>query len=273
MSTLPKGDTGKVTVTSLLKFKEAGDKFTMLTAYDASFAALIDQAGVDIILVGDSLGMVVQGHDSTVPVKVEDILYHTRCVSSACRRAMVMADMPFMSFRDVPLALENATRFMQDGGAQAVKLEGGGHVLPVVEALAKHGIPVCAHLGLQPQYVNKLGGYRVQGRDKASAKRMLHEARTMQDSGADMLLLECVPAELAKEISQSLTIPTIGIGAGVACDAQVLVLYDLLGISFGKIPKFARNFLAGTGSIQAAVETYVKAVKTGSFPAAEHTFN
>ena len=273
MSTLPNDNTAKVTVTSLLRHKQAGEKFTMLTAYDASFAAVVDQAGVDIILVGDSLGMVVQGHDSTVPVKVDEILYHTRCVSTSCQRAMVMADMPFMSFRDVPLALDNATRFMQDGGAQAVKLEGGGHVLPVVEALAKYGIPVCAHLGLQPQYVNKLGGYRVQGRDKASAKRMLHEARTMQDSGADMLLLECVPAELAKEISQSLTIPTIGIGAGADCDAQVLVVYDLLGISVGKIPKFARNFLADTGSIQAAIAAYVQAVKTGGFPAAEHTFN
>ena len=273
MSTQPKQTTGKVTVTTLLKLKAAGEKFTMLTAYDASFASIVDQAGVDIILVGDSLGMVIQGHDSTVPVRVEDIIYHTRCVSHGCQRAMVMADMPFMSFRDVPLALENATRFMQEGGAQAVKLEGGGHVLPVVEALAKYGIPVCAHLGLQPQYVNKLGGYRVQGRDKAAAKRMLHEAKIMQDSGADMLLLECVPAELAREISQSLTIPTIGIGAGADCDAQVLVLYDLLGISFGKVPKFAKDFLAEAGSIPAAVAAYVKAVKTGGFPAAEHIFN
>lgn len=273
MSTLPKNTDGKVTVTSLLKQKQAGEKFTMLTAYDASFASVIDQAGVDIILVGDSMGMVIQGHDSTVPVSVDDILYHTRCVSKVCQRAMVMADMPFMSFRDVPLALENATRFMQQGGVQAVKLEGGGHVLPVVEALAKYGIPVCAHLGLQPQYVNKLGGYRVQGRDKVAAKRMLHEAMIMQDSGADMLLLECVPAELGKEISQSLSIPTIGIGAGAACDAQVLVLYDLLGISFGKVPKFAKDFLQETGSIQAAVEAYVNAVKSGAFPAAEHSFN
>lgn len=273
MSTLPKNSTDKVTVTSLLKFKQAKEKFTMLTAYDASFAAVVDQAGVDIILVGDSLGMVIQGHDSTVPVGVDDVLYHTRCVSQVTQRAMVMADMPFMSFRDVPLALENATRFMQQGGAQAVKLEGGGHVLPVVEALAKYGIPVCAHLGLQPQYVNKLGGYRVQGRDKAAAKHMLHEARIMQESGADMLLLECVPAELAREISQSLSIPTIGIGAGADCDAQVLVLYDLLGISFGKVPKFAKDFLAEAGSIPAAVETYVKAVKSGAFPAAEHIFN
>ena len=273
MSTLPKTDKTRVTVTSLMKLKQAGEKFTMLTAYDASFAAVLDQAGVDIILVGDSLGMVIQGHDSTVPVKVEDILYHTRCVSRSCQRAMVMADMPFMSFRDVPLALENATRFMQEGGAQAVKLEGGGHVLPVVEALAKYGIPVCAHLGLQPQYVNKLGGYRVQGRDASGAKRMLQEAKTMQDSGADMLLLECVPAELAREIGQSLQIPTIGIGAGGDCDAQVLVLYDLLGISFGKVPKFAKDFMAETGSVQAAVEAYIKAVRNGDFPAIEHSFS
>jgi len=272
MSTLPNNDKSKITVSTLQQLKAAGEKFTMLTAYDASFAAVVDQAGVEVILVGDSLGMVVQGHDSTVPVMVDDVLYHTRCVSRACHRAMVMADMPFMSFRDVPLALDNATRFMQQGGAQAVKLEGGGHVLPVVEALAKYGIPVCAHLGLQPQYVNKLGGYRVQGRDKAAARHMLHEAKIMQDSGADMLLLECVPADLASEISQSLKIPTIGIGAGVGCDAQVLVLYDLLGISFGKVPKFARNFLAETDSIQAAVAAYVEAVKAGRFPAPEHTF-
>lgn len=272
MSTLPKDKHSKVTVTALQKLKEQGEKFSMLTAYDASFATVIEQAGVDIILVGDSLGMVIQGQDSTVPVKVEEILYHTRCVSRVCQRAMIMADMPFMSFRDVPRALENATRFMQDGGAQAVKLEGGGHVLPVVEALAKYGIPVCAHLGLQPQYINKLGGYRVQGRDKATAKRMLHEARTMQESGADMLLLECVPADLARQISESLSIPTIGIGAGAGCDAQVLVLYDLLGISFGRIPKFARNFLQESGSIQNAIEAFVKAVKAGEFPAAEHTF-
>jgi len=245
----------------------------MLTAYDASFASVIDQAGVDIVLVGDSLGMVIQGHDSTIPVSVDDVLYHTQCVSKVCQRAMVMADMPFMSFRDVPLALENATRFLQEGGASAVKLEGGGHVLPVVEALAKYGIPVCAHLGLQPQYVNKLGGYRVQGRDKGAARHMLHEAKIMQESGADMLLLECIPSDLASEISQSLSIPTIGIGAGQHCDAQVLVLYDLLGISFGKVPKFAKDFLAESDSIQAAVAAYVKDVKSGVFPAAEHTFN
>lgn len=273
MSTLPKDSKTKVTVTSLLEMKQGGEKFTMLTAYDASFASVIDRAGVDIILIGDSLGMVVQGHESTVPVTVDDVLYHTRCVSKVCQRSMVMADMPFMSFRDVPRALENATRFMQEGGAQAVKLEGGGHVLPVVEALAKYGIPVCAHLGLQPQYVNKLGGYRVQGRDKAAAKHMLHEAKIMQESGADMLVLECVPTSLAKEISESLSIPTIGIGAGPDCDAQVLVLYDLLGISFGSIPRFAKDFLSEAGTIQGAVEAYVNAVKNGKFPAAEHSFN
>ncbi|MDH5776784.1 MAG: 3-methyl-2-oxobutanoate hydroxymethyltransferase, partial [Gammaproteobacteria bacterium] len=223
-------NSNKVTVATLKKFKQQGDKFTMLTAYDASFAQIVDQSGVDVILVGDSLGMVVQGHDSTIPVTVDHILYHTQCVSRVVERALVIADLPFMSFSDTSRALDNATRLMQEGGARAIKLEGGGHVIPVVEILAKHGIPVCAHLGLQPQYINKLGSYRVQGRLEEEGARMLDEAKAMQDAGADMLVLECIPSKLAKEISQSLTIPTIGIGAGVDCDAQVLVLYDVLGI-------------------------------------------
>jgi len=244
----------------------------MLTAYDASFAGLIDRAGVDIILVGDSLGMVVQGHDTTIPVTVDHILYHTQCVARVVDRAMVIADMPFMSFADVPRALDNATRLMQAGGARAVKLEGGGHVIPVVEALAKHGIPVCAHLGLQPQYINKIGSYRVQGRERDAARLMLEEAHAMQNAGADMLLMECIPAGLAKQITEAVSIPTIGIGAGAACDAQVLVLYDLLGISHGRIPKFAKNYLSQTGNIEAAVKAYVAEVKSGQFPAAEHSF-
>lgn len=262
----------KVTVSTLQKFKQAGEKFTMLTAYDASFAHILDQAGVDIILVGDSMGMVIQGHDTTIPVTVEQILYHTQCVSRVCERALVIADMPFMSFADVPRALDNATRLMKEGGARAVKLEGGGPVLPVVEALANHGIPVCAHLGLQPQYINKIGAYRVQGRDQAAAKTMLDEAKAMQDAGADMLLMECIPAELAEKITQALMIPTIGIGAGVACDAQVLVLYDILGISFGRIPKFAKDYLAEAGTIEAAIKAYVADVKAGRFPAKQHSF-
>lgn len=264
--------TGRVTVNTLRQYKQAGEKFAMLTAYDASFASVMDKAGVDVILVGDSLGMVIQGHDTTIPVTVDHILYHTQCVSRATEHAMLVADMPFMSFADVPRALDNATRLMQEGGAQAVKLEGGGHVLPVVEALAKHGIPVCAHLGLQPQYINKLGSYRVQGREIDAATHMLNEAKAMQESGADMLVLECIPTELAKEISEVLTIPTIGIGAGAATDAQVLVLYDLIGISFGRIPKFAKNYLAEHDSIEAAIEAYVAEIKAGHFPDEAHSF-
>ena len=271
MSSRPE-KTSRITVSSLHKLKQAGERFAMLTAYDASFAAMVEQAGVELILVGDSLGMVIQGHDSTIPVSVEDILYHCQCVSRACRSSLIMADMPFMSFAHVERALDNATRLMQEGGAQAVKLEGGGHVIPVVEALARHGIPVCAHLGLQPQYIHKIGGYRVQGRNDDQAKTMLHEARVMQESGADFLLLECVPESLAQAITAELRIPTIGIGAGRYCDAQVLVLYDILGISFGRTPKFAKNFLADTGSVQQAIAAYVAAVKSGQFPADEHTF-
>ena len=271
MSSRPE-KTNRITVTALQRLKQAGERFAMLTAYDASFASIVEQAGVEIILVGDSLGMVIQGHDSTIPVTVDDILYHCQCVSRVCQSSMIMADMPFMSFANVQRALDNATRLMQEGGAQAVKLEGGGHVIPVVEALAKHGIPVCAHLGLQPQYIHKIGGYRVQGREDEQAKAMLHEARVMQESGADFLLLECVPESLAEAITAELNIPTIGIGAGKHCDAQVLVLYDLLGISFGKTPKFAKNFLAETDSVQQAIEAYVSAVKSGQFPADEHIF-
>jgi len=264
--------TNRITASTLKKLKQAGEKFAMLTAYDASFASIIEQAGVEVILVGDSMGMIIQGHDSTIPVTVDDILYHCQCVSRVCQSSMIMADMPFMSFANVSRALDNATRLMQEGGAQAVKLEGGGHVLPVVEALAKHGIPVCAHLGLQPQYIHKIGAYRVQGREQDSAKTMLHEARVMQESGADFLLLECVPESLAEAITAELSIPTIGIGAGRHCDAQVLVLYDLLGISFGKTPKFAKNFLGETGSIQQAIQAFVSEVKSGRFPTDEHTF-
>jgi len=270
-------DRQTVTVSSLRSMKQQGDKIAMLTAYDASFAAILEQAGVDIILVGDTLGMVVQGHDTTIPVSVDDVAYHTRMVSRACRHALVVADMPFMSFSDPQRALDNATRLMQEGGARMVKLEGGGHVIEVVANLSRHGIPVCAHLGLQPQAVHKLGGYRVQGRDEASADEILREARAMQDAGADIVLLECVPESLAKKITESLSIPTIGIGAGIDCDGQVLVLYDILGISPGHLPRFAKNFLSdlpgANASIQAAVRSYVEAVKQRRFPDDKHSFH
>ena len=266
-----------ITVTSLRKLKQQGEKIAMLTAYDASFAAVLEQAGVDVILVGDSLGMVIQGHDTTVPVTMEHMLYHTAQVARASQHALVMADMPFMSFPDPVRALDNATRLMQEGGARMVKLEGGGHVIEVVANLSKHGIPVCGHLGLQPQAVHKLGGYRVQGRDPQAAEAMMRDAKAMQDAGADILLMECVPSELADKITQVLEIPTIGIGAGRDCDGQVLVLYDVLGISLGHRPRFAKDFLAdlpvGDISIESAIRAYVDAVKQQRFPTDEHSFH
>lgn len=264
-----------ITLTRLKKMKQAGERFVVLTVYDASFAAVLEKAGVEVLFTGDSLGMVIQGHETTVPVTVEHMVYHTSLVSRARQHALVMSDMPFMSFSDPVRALDNATRLMQEGGAHIVKLEGGGDVVQVVENLAKHGVPVCGHLGLQPQSVHKLGGYRVQGRDQQVAKAMLDDAKAMQDAGADLLLLECVPASLAKTITETLSIPTIGIGAGRDCDAQVLVLYDLLGISLGHRPKFSRDFLAdltGEISIEAAVRAYVQAVKQKQFPADQHIF-
>lgn len=264
-----------ITITTLKKMKQAGEKFVVLTVYDASFTALLEKAGVEVFLVGDSLGMVIQGHETTVPVKMDHMVYHSSLVSRARQHALLMSDMPFMSFSDPAHALENATRLMQDGGAQIVKLEGGGDVVHVVENLAKHGVPVCGHLGLQPQSVHKLGGYRVQGRDKQDAQTMINDARAMQDAGADLLLLECVPASLAKTITETVSIPTIGIGAGRDCDAQVLVLYDLIGISLGHRPKFSKDFLAevkGKISIEAAVRAYVQAVKQQQFPTDQHIF-
>jgi 3-methyl-2-oxobutanoate hydroxymethyltransferase len=264
-----------ITISSLKKMKQAGEKFVVLTVYDASFAAILEKAGVEVLFTGDSLGMVIQGHETTVPVTVDHMVYHTSLVSRARQHALVMSDMPFMSFSDPSRALDNATRLMQEGGAHIVKLEGGGDVVHVVENLAKHGVPVCGHLGLQPQSVHKLGGYRVQGRDKDVAQAMINDARAMQDAGADMLLLECVPASLAKAITETISIPTIGIGAGRDCDAQVLVLYDVLGISLGHRPKFSKDFLAelnGEISIEAAVRAYVQAVKQKQFPADQHIF-
>lgn len=263
-----------VTVRTLRHMKEQGEKIAMLTAYDASFAAVLDAAGVDVVLVGDSLGMVIQGHDTTVPVTIDDVVYHTRCVAARAGHMLVMADMPFMSFRDPAHALDNATRLMQEGGAHMVKLEGA--VLDVVAALAGQGIPVCGHLGLQPQSIHKLGGYRVQGRGNEAAAAMREDALRMQDAGADVILLECVPVDVAREISGALDVPTIGIGAGVHCDGQVLVLQDLLGITPGRRPRFSQDFLsdvATPGGIPAAIARYVVAVKDGSFPGDEHSFS
>lgn len=261
----------RVTMNALAAMKQAGEKFTVLTAYDASFATLLDTAGVDVLLVGDTLGMVIQGNDTTLPVTMDDMVYHTRCVSRAARRALVLADMPFMSLATPDIALHNAGRLLQEGGAQAVKLEGGSVQAESVYKLAQHGIPVCAHLGLQPQAVHKLGGYRVQGRGEDAARMMLSDARALQDAGADLLLLECVPEALANEVTAAVDVPVIGIGAGAGTDAQVLVLHDLLGLS-GHSARFVQNFMEGQGSIRDALKAFVDAVKSGDYPREEHTY-
>lgn len=260
------------TLATLHKMKQAGEKFTCLTAYDASFATLLDEAGVEVLLVGDSLGMVVQGQATTIPVSVDEMVYHTANVCRGNRNALVMTDMPFMSDATPEQALNSAARLMKEGGAHMVKLEGGSVILDTVRRLADKGVPVCAHLGLLPQSVHKLGGYRVQGRDESAAIAMLEDAVALEKAGADILLLECVPRKLACEISKNVSVPVIGIGAGADCDGQVLVLYDMLGITPGKRPSFSRDFLAEGGSIEAAVRAYIDAVKGGSFPAEEHCF-
>ncbi len=265
--------TPQITINTLREMKIKGEKFACLTAYDASLAHVVDAAGVEVILVGDSLGMVVQGHASTLPVTMDDMVYHSACVARGRSRALLMTDMPFMSYATAEQALHNAARLMQEGGAHMVKLEGGAVQVDIVRQLTARGIPVCAHLGLQPQSVHKLGGYRVQGRDASVAQKMREDAHALQDAGADILLLECVPASLAEEITKAVAVSVIGIGAGAGCDAQVLVLYDMLGVTVGKRPKFSRDFMQGQPTIQAAIEAYVHAVKNGSFPAAEHTFS
>lgn len=260
-----------LTLSDLAAMKRDGEKIACLTAYDASFSALLDAAGIDVILVGDSLGMVIQGHQSTLPVTVEDMVYHSRCVADARKRAFVVTDMPFASYPAADAAIANAARFMQAGGAQMVKLEGAK--LAVIEALVGQGIPVCGHLGLLPQSVNQLGGYKVQGRDALQARRILEDALKIEQAGAGLLVLECVPATLAAEIAERLSIPVIGIGAGPACDGQVLVLYDMLNISIGNRPRFSKNFLAeGVGGIDEAVRRYHQEVKSVTFPGPENCY-
>ena len=261
-----------VTLPHLRERKKRGEKIVVVTAYDASFAAAADAAEIDIVLVGDSLGMVVQGHASTLPVNVEEMVYHTACVARGLRRALLIADMPFMSARDVPTAMDTATRLMAEGGAAMVKLEGSGWASEAIHALSVRDVPVCAHLGLTPQSVYKLGGFRVQGRDEAAAAHLRSAAREVQDAGADLLVLECVPAALGAEITRDLSIPTIGIGAGVDCDGQVLVMYDLIGISTGRRPRFVKNFLAGHDSVAGALAAYASAVRAREFPGAEHSY-
>jgi len=261
-----------VTVPHLHEMKAKGEKIVVLTAYDASFAAQCDAAGVDVVLVGDSLGMVVQGRSSTLPVSVDEMVYHTAAAARGLTSALLVADMPFMSFRDVATALSTAERLMAEGGAAMVKLEGADYVLDIVHELARRAVPVCAHLGLTPQSVHKLGGYRMQGKSKAAAEQLVSDAKALAQAGADLLVLEAVPGALARRVTAEIAIPTIGIGAGPDCDGQVLVLYDMLGITPGKRPRFSKDFLAGRGSVLDGIRAYVDAVRAGKFPGAEHTF-
>jgi len=263
---------GAVTVSSLKKMKQAGEPIACLTAYDAAFAAVLDGEGVDVVLVGDSLGMVVQGRQTTIPVTMDEIIYHSQIVARGLNRALLMVDMPFMSYATADDALRNATRLMKEGGAEMVKLEWGALQLGMVRRLTECGIPVCAHLGLTPQSVHKLGGYRVQGRDSHTAVKMLEDAGSLEEAGADLLLLECVPAPLAREIAANARVPVIGIGAGSDVDGQILVLYDILDIAPGKRTRFSRNYIADTGSIHRAVGEYVREVRERHFPTAAHAF-
>ncbi len=259
------------TLHTLSARKQAGEKFAVLTAYDATFAHLVSSADIEMILVGDSLGMVLQGQDSTLPVTVEEMAYHTASVARGNQGAMIMTDLPFMSYATPEQAMDSAAALMQ-AGAHIVKLEGGDWLCESVSLLAERGVPVCVHLGLTPQAVNKLGGYRVQGRDEHSALRMLEDAKRLEQAGASMLLLECVPSLLAEEITRNVEIPVIGIGAGPHTDAQVLVMHDMLGITPGRTPKFVKNFMPEAESIQDAFRLYGEQVRNGQFPADEHGF-
>lgn len=261
----------KITTAQLRKMKQQGEKITALTAYDASFAKLFADAGVEVLLIGDSMGMVLQGHADTLPVTVNDIAYHTRCVRAGAPQAFVIADMPFMSYATVEQAMQNATPLMQ-AGANMVKLEGGEFLLATIKALTERGIPVCGHIGLTPQSVHVFGGFKVQGRDDQAAEHILQQAIALEEAGAQLLVVECIPTALAQRISQAVQIPVIGIGAGPVTDGQILVMHDLLGISSGYIPKFSKNFLQQTGDIKHAISQYINDVKSGAFPGPEHSF-
>ena len=261
-----------VNVATLAKMKAEGEKIASLTCYDASYGVLVDDAGVDVVLVGDSLGMVIQGHDTTVPVTLEHVIYHCRAVARGVYRPFLMADMPFMTYTSREQALQNAVRLMQEGGAKMVKLEGGASQVDIVEFLASHDIAVCAHLGLKPQSVHKTGGFRVQGREEAAAEQMKRDAKALEGAGADVILLECIPAALGAEITAELHVPVIGIGAGPDTDGQILVLYDVLDITSGRKPRFVQNFMTGHDSHLAAIRSYVEAVKSRAYPAPEHCF-
>ncbi len=262
----------RTTLTSLQKLRDKGEKIAVLTCYDASFAALLEANGVDILLVGDSLGMVLQGHETTLPVTLDDMVYHTACVARGAKKAFIVADMPFGTFQNSPQeAFVHAAPLMV-AGAQMVKLEGGASMVETVRFLTERGIPVCGHIGLTPQSVNQLGGYRVQGKDSAAAQKLLQDAVALEQAGAGMVVLEAIPALLAAEITAALSIPTIGIGAGADCSGQVLVLHDILDVYPGKKARFVKNYMQGAASIADAVACYVREVKAGEFPRAEHGF-
>ncbi len=259
------------TITKLLAMHADGEKIAVLTAYDSTMSALLNRCGVEVILIGDSLGNVIQGHSSTTPVTVEEMAYHTECVARANHHAFLIADLPFASYGDPVQALESAAELMR-AGADMVKLEGGGWQVDIIQFLVERSVPVCAHLGLLPQSVHLLGGYKVQGKSKDAGALMFEQAHACQAAGAQMLVLEAIPSALGEKITQSLHIPTIGIGAGPNCSGQVLVLPDLLGIGPGKAPKFVKDFMAGSNSIEAAIKAYVREVKSGKFPGPEHCF-
>jgi 3-methyl-2-oxobutanoate hydroxymethyltransferase len=256
----------------LQKLRDDATKIAMLTCYDASFAAMLDAAGLDSLLVGDSLGMVLQGHDTTLPVTLADMAYHTRCVARGSKRAFLITDMPFGSYQESPqLAFRNAAELMA-AGAQMVKVEGGAEIADTVRFLAQRGVPVCGHLGLTPQSVHQFGGYRVQGKGEDAEQKLLEDAAELEAAGAGLLVLEAIPAKLGEQVTERLRIPTIGIGAGPRCSGQVLVLHDMLDVFPGKKARFVKNFMKGASSISDAAERYVRAVRDGSFPSQEHSF-
>lgn len=262
----------KISVSKLAEMKRNGEKIAALTAYDASFSSLFADNGVHVMLVGDSLGMVLQGGSDTLAVSVQDIAYHTRCVRAGTKDAFVIADMPFMSYSNVADSCRNAAELMR-AGANMVKVEGGEWLYESIAAMTQQGIPVCGHLGLTPQSVHVFGGFKIQGRDQAAAEKMISDAKALEKAGAQLLVLECIPSLLAKAITEAVSIPTIGIGAGKDTDGQILVMHDLVGISAGYIPKFSKNFLAETGNMPAAVQKFIADVQSGAFPSSEHEFN
>jgi len=261
----------KISLSRLAKMKQENEKITCITAYDASFAAIFDQAEIQVLLIGDSLGMVLQGHDSTLPVSVKDIEYHTKSVASTAKKSLIISDLPFMSYATSEQTYENAATLMR-AGANMVKLEGGEWLSKSIEGLVERGIPVCGHLGLTPQSVNVFGGYKVQGREEDKAEKLVKDAKSLEQAGIQLLVLECVPVHLAARVTKALNIPVIGIGAGGDTDGQILVMHDAFGISAGFCPKFSKNFLIETGDIRRAVALYKEQVENGSFPSAEHCF-